>query len=439
MSFEVYNLKNQKLSAEELITILQYSTKHFAGSIGDESPLTITGNNATFEDGNLIIDGMYFKLNQSRTVSIESEGTLFAIIVDIDGIKAAANISTNDYNNLNNLSDLVKLELVSGFNNKNIKVTTSIDEDNVKVVSIKDNNGEGIGWDDFRYNAKIFTSYYVGNSQSSGKNYYIIPIAAYFEGKVQSLFKHFSLDDYEQFLTLWAVEKFKQDIKQELNGLFVLRAGSTDADPAGGHIGNINITGDKITKHAQTTKPIYFNHAVQLNGEISGTGLANYKKNTLDVDYVLHEKGGRIADLNITKNVISTRSGSGNDRIDIASKYVRFTGIAGRLDIKEGQAYPVWMESNGNISAKYRNLPISMGGTGAATWMDARSNFHIHVYRHEGTMAAAIVRMKEKYRNEPAGTICFLVAHANNKHDLAVCLKRSAADSTTEAWDIIQQ
>ena len=50
-----------------------------------------------------------------------------------------------------------------------------------------------------------------------------------------------------------------------------------------------------------TTKPIYFNHAVQLNGEISGTGLANYKKNTLDTTWgALQKQGVKLEDANLT-------------------------------------------------------------------------------------------------------------------------------------------
>ena len=87
------------------------------------------------------------------------------------------------------------------------------------------------------------------------------------------------------------------------------------------------------------------------------------------------ENVGNIGKLNITDETISVTSGN---VLKITSPYIRFSGLAQRYPVPEGQGYPLWIESNGNIAAKYANLPISMGGTGANTWDGARRNFNIY-------------------------------------------------------------
>ena len=431
---EVYNLTNQKLDSDELTTILQYSTMHFAGGI-ENNPVSISGTTATLQPGSLLVDGIYFSVQDGNLPSATLTQTtgMIALVIDIGSIKSTTSIATNS------VSDYVTLEVVTGFTGNNLTVT-----ENDGIISILDSNN--VGWSEFKYDAKKFTSYKNSTSTvAKSGSFYIVPIAYLptVGSNLESLFKMFDLEDYKQFLTEWAVEKLIEDSENK----YVWRDGGVVV----GDIGDLNITGRTISKNKNPNDSIVISSPIKFNGEIKidtstpdgmTQRLLTFKKNTLDKEYVWRSGGagkGDIGELNITGNVLSNKQGTGNDRIDIAPKYVRFTGIAGRLDIKEGQAYPVWMESNGNISAKYRNLPISMGGTGAATWMDARSNLHFHVCRVDRPMDSAIVYMKETYRNEPAGTVCFLVAHYNNKHDLAICLKRSAAGSSSTAWDIIEQ
>ena len=401
---------------------MKFCSDDFSGVFGDESPVTISGRNVVFDTEDpfsYITDGMLIRGTIDNSSSSLNNGELLALILTLN--------SPSDRNISKNTDVTVGVVTLSGYECSSTVVGTDH-----YTLSYGGN--------------KVWESYHTWYDETN--LCYYIPIAYNDGGTLLNLLGCFTKSSFEEFLTETAYRNLI-DISDDK---YVYRSGGNNI----GNIGLLNITQNSITRNDGLNNYINIDSPISINKTLRGQGVLDrlnlYKESTLDGEYVHHSMNGnpdrtRIGYLYINGNSILRHPNYANktnlDSLKISSQYIYFDKLAERLLSDTSKfptdhvVFPLYMNRSGSINALDK-LGIPNGGTGAANWMDARSNFHIHVLRLDRNMDAAIVDMKERYYAEPAGTICFLVAHYNNKHDLAICLKRSAASSGS-AWDIIKQ
>ena len=413
MSFNAYNLTNQKLSANELKTLLKFCTDDYSGVFGTSNPVSVSGTNY-------------------KTVNVNTSNAYDFIT---DGFLIGGTIPGNATYTLNSTTHkLLTLVITTSIDTYSItsnEITTNVSvEWNTELELSKDSsdryiltqNGTTV-WEQY----KTLVSY---RSLDNVVSTYIIPLAGLYNNTGVVLLGCMSKSSLEEFLTQSAINA----LTSVLDDRFVWRSGGATK----GNIGNLNITENNLTA---TTGSIVLKSPVVFQSSLSGNGLetylANYKTSKLDPNYVFRSGGagkGNIGDLNITNNVISNRPGTGNDRINISANYIRFDKLASRSAVNDPEGWPLLIEANGNVFPKHF-LAISHGGTGAEKWDIARENFNIYFKKYNMSIDAAINRVKEDLGTRPMGTVCFVIANYNDKNTLAVGVKRT--HTQYGAWDFI--
>ena len=254
MSFNGYNLKNQRLSSEQMRTLLAFCSDNYAGAITEdtqEDVITVNGSKITISnDYDFLVDGFLVHGGNGEEIDFTNDnsglGALGAIIISTSIPSDEDNTITTDQ-----ISATVGLTGLTA-------VITVVDE--VETIDIK--AGENTIVED--YHCQTFE--YNGN--------YIIPLACTTNNGIRILLPCMSKSHLEEFLTESAYEQ----LKTWAEGKFVWRIGGEEV----GNIGNLNVTNDLISNPEGTSIKIGdSNDVVEINGiqlDFSGVG-ALYKEN----------------------------------------------------------------------------------------------------------------------------------------------------------------
>lgn len=216
MSFNGYNLKNQKLSSEQMRTLLAFCSDNYAGAITEDTQkkvITVNGSKiAISNDYDFLVDGFLIHGGNGEEIDFtnENSGSLGAIIISTSIPSDEDNTITTDQ--INATVGLTGLTVV----------ITVVDE--VEKIDIK--AGEKTIVED--YHCQTFE--YDGN--------YIIPLACTINNVIRILLPCMSKSRLEEFLTESAYKKLQKWAEET----FVWRVGGSDK----GDIGDLNISGATI-------------------------------------------------------------------------------------------------------------------------------------------------------------------------------------------------
>lgn len=307
MSTKIFNLKNQKLSADKLREVLLFNSNNYGGIIAETSPISISGSTAsliapvTFLCGGALINqtsDVSYTFNSSNELwylevslnttyaNITTDELLDASNVSYIGFKSAVcqtliedktytyytvvfeaegNPSTNEY-----------YEYSDG--TYSLSSDTSVDDSKVYYKKLELSSFH------FKANSistKTFT--YIGTTLWISDTTFIVPICANINNSIKSLVSVKSVKDFEGLLNA----EYYAQLKKYCEDTFVWTVGGQDEVVTSdgtvhkkGDIGNLNITDNVISNN--TNNPVTISRLAVTN--LSGSTNTDVDKIAVNTD-----------------------------------------------------------------------------------------------------------------------------------------------------------
>lgn len=300
MSFSAYNLKNQKLSSDNLRTLLQFCSDNYAGAIYSntgENPININGGTISFNanEVDFIVGGYLLHYNGQDapignvTLGSDSPNKLFGIVINQTAIENSNKITSNSIEN-------VYVGLISEINGKSVLRIYKSDANDSYTIDFGDES-----WV-YKEDTKVFNSVTLLNSGTiDGENIYIIPLAAITTAnEVVQLLGYRTKSALEEYLS----ENALSSLKLNLENTFTWRTGGE----LKGDIGDLNITDNIISSK---TDVIQLDSDLNLGSNKANKVLMTDNNGNVVADVVTVDKGGTGGtDKNTAKNYLGIYWGS---------------------------------------------------------------------------------------------------------------------------------
>ena len=220
MSFQLYNLKNEKLNSSELRRLLNFCADNYAGVLAKDTPVKLYPDSKEWDFGtnnnlNFLGEGVLFNYQGTRSKEVLANNELAVLEVNTD----------------TKLFNILSEEADHNISFKKVQCTAIVKEE-VKKDDVVVGYDYTLTIDGKKYD-------YRANALIVDENIFYIPLVLNNNGTLELLLQNRDKSSLESFLTADSYAK----LKKYMDETFVWRKGGVGI----GNVGDLNITDDTIT------------------------------------------------------------------------------------------------------------------------------------------------------------------------------------------------